>query len=69
MTLKEQRVIEWLLGKEQPSVRYLTLRDLLGLPEDDPDVRDAFSGIRALFHLRLVLAARAHLQMRLTATD
>ena len=47
-TLKEQRVIEWLLGKEQPSVRYLTLRDLLGLPQNDPDVRDAFSGIPRL---------------------
>jgi len=47
-TLKEQRVIEWLLGKEQPSVRYLTLRDLLGLPQNDPDVRDAFSDIPRL---------------------
>ncbi len=31
----------WLLEKENPSVRYFTLLDLLGKPEDDPEVRQA----------------------------
>ncbi len=36
-----QRVIEWLLEPEQPSVRYLTLTQLLGRKASDPDVREA----------------------------
>ncbi|MHC1710198.1 MAG: nitrogen fixation protein NifH [Methanomassiliicoccales archaeon] len=32
---------DWLLGEDNPSVRYLALRDLLGKGEDDPDVREA----------------------------
>ncbi len=34
-------VVDWLLEADQPSVRYLTLRDVLGRPESDPDVREA----------------------------
>ncbi len=32
--------IEWLLGEDNPTVRYLTLRELLGRGESDPEVRE-----------------------------
>lgn len=41
----EKKAIEWLLEKGQPSVRYLTLVNLLDRKEDDPDVREARSRI------------------------
>ena len=34
-----QLVTDWLLGKDQPSIRYLTLTQLLGRPEKDSDVK------------------------------
>ncbi len=40
-----QRVFEWLLEKSQPSVRYFTLVELLGKRQDDPEVKEAYSGI------------------------
>ncbi|MCD1294072.1 nitrogen fixation protein NifH [Methanocella sp. CWC-04] len=33
--------VDWLLEKENPSVRYFTLRDILDRPENDPEVTDA----------------------------
>lgn len=36
-----QSVAEWLLEKENPSIRYFTLRDLLDRNEADPEVRHA----------------------------
>lgn len=33
--------VEWLLERENPGVRAFTLRDLLGAPADDPEVRAA----------------------------
>ena len=41
----DAEVLDWLLEKGQPSVRYHTLVDLLGRKEDDPDVRAANSRI------------------------
>jgi len=35
------RTLDWLLEEDQPSVRYFALRDLLGRPESDPEVRAA----------------------------
>ena len=35
----------WLLEEENPSVRYLTLTDILGIPVDDPEVRKARDAI------------------------
>ncbi len=35
---RQDQALTWLLGSETPSIRYLTLRDLLGRPENDPDV-------------------------------
>jgi hypothetical protein len=34
-------VRDWLLEPENPSVRFRTLTDLLGAPQDDPDVQKA----------------------------
>lgn len=34
-------VINWLLEEENPSVRYFTLKDILGKPEDDAEVQAA----------------------------
>lgn len=35
------RTVDWLLEGDEPSVRYLALRDLLGKMEDDPEVLEA----------------------------
>ena len=37
--------LSWLLEENQPSVRFHALKDLVGLPEDHPDVREARSEI------------------------
>jgi squalene cyclase len=39
--MKSDKVIKWLLEDNQPSIRYLTLTQLLGKPDKDPDVRSA----------------------------
>ena len=36
---------DWLLEESEPSVRYFTLRDILGRPEDDPQVAQARQAI------------------------
>ena len=36
-----QRVLSWLLGRDQPSIRYRTLTELLHRPQGDPEVREA----------------------------
>jgi hypothetical protein len=38
---RDSEVIDWLLEEENPSVRYFTLRDLLGRPEKGADVKGA----------------------------
>ncbi len=38
MTPRQDPVLDWLLEKEDPGVRALTLRDVLGAPADDADV-------------------------------
>jgi hypothetical protein len=42
---KEPGAIQWLLGKDQPAVRYHALVNLLDRKEDDPEVREARSKI------------------------
>ena len=37
--------IEWLLEKENPSVRYFTLKDLLNKEENDPEPQAAKAAI------------------------
>jgi hypothetical protein len=41
VTLVPRSVLDWLLEPEDPGVRAFALRDLLGAPADDPDVRAA----------------------------
>jgi len=41
MTVVPRAVLDWLLEPEDPGVRAFTLRDLLGAPPDDPEVRSA----------------------------
>ncbi|MGI0091021.1 MAG: hypothetical protein ACREBS_04880 [Nitrososphaerales archaeon] len=41
-------VIDWLLKEDQPSVRYLTLRELLGRSEKDSEVKSARESITNL---------------------
>lgn len=40
-----QRVLDWLVEENQPSVRYHTLVDLMNLPTSDPAVREAYDTI------------------------
>ncbi len=42
---EDAEVIDWLLGEEQPAVRYYTLVDLLGRNPGDADVRETYSKI------------------------
>lgn len=44
VTLKED-ILDWLLEPENPSVRYRTLTELLGVPKDDPQVQEARTAI------------------------
>jgi hypothetical protein len=41
----KKNTIEWLLEKDNPSVSYLTLTDLLEYPHDHPDVRESYRAI------------------------
>jgi hypothetical protein len=38
---RDESVIQWLLGKDQPAVRYYALLNLLDRKENDPEVREA----------------------------
>jgi len=38
--------LDWLLGRENPSVRYFTLRDILDYSQKDPEVEEAKSAIK-----------------------
>lgn len=42
---KDSFVLEWLLGRDQPSIRYLALTDLLGRKERDHEAKRAKEGI------------------------
>lgn len=38
---RSENTLEWLLEDNNPCVRYLTLRDIVALPEDDPELQIA----------------------------
>ncbi len=42
---KKYRIIDWLLEEDNPSVRYFTLRDLLGTKESDSELKATKSAI------------------------
>ena len=52
------KVLDWLLEEEQPSVRYLALRDLLGRSERDSEVRAARARISKAGWAAEILAHR-----------
>lgn len=39
--MKSSEIIDWLLEESQPAIRWRALKDLLGRPDADPDVRSA----------------------------
>ena len=41
MTTRASTTLDWLLEKQDPGIRSFALRDLLGAPADDPEVRAA----------------------------
>jgi len=51
-------VLSWLLEPENPSVRYNTLRDILGRPVDDPEVHAARQAIASSPPVAGLLAAQ-----------
>jgi hypothetical protein len=54
-----QMVIEWLLEAENPSVRYHTLRHLLGRTDDHPDVQAARAAIPQSAVVQRIFARQA----------
>ena len=52
------KVVDWLLEAGDPSVRYLTLTQLLGKRESDPEVREAKSRIPTRGWVAQILARR-----------
>jgi hypothetical protein len=53
-----EETLDWLLEKENPSVRYFALRDLLDRPEDDREVRAAHRAIMRSAPVQKILAAQ-----------
>jgi hypothetical protein len=51
--------VQWLLEDSQPSVRYLTLRELLDRPPEDPEVKEAAKGITKVGWARDILDEQA----------
>ncbi|HEY5159548.1 MAG TPA: hypothetical protein VII83_00615 [Gaiellaceae bacterium] len=56
---REHDPIDWLLEKDNPSVRYFTLRDLLDKPEDDPAVIGAKRDIYKIGTVPAILAKQS----------
>jgi len=54
----DQQIIDWLLGAQTPTIRYLTLVNLLGLPEDDVRVVVQRRAIRAEGPVPAILAGQ-----------
>ena len=53
-----QRTIDWILGPENPSVRFLALQQLEGKPADHPDVVDAQDAVMATPCVKTILKAQ-----------
>lgn len=43
---RKETIVNWLLASQVPSIRYLTLRELLGKAADDPEVQAAWEEIQ-----------------------
>jgi hypothetical protein len=57
MTAVRDRTLDWLLEKGDPGVRSFALRDLLGAPADDPEVRAARKATTRASPVREILEA------------
>jgi hypothetical protein len=53
------RVLEWLVEKDNPSVRYFALRDLLDCPTDDRELQTARRAIMRSAPVKKILAAQS----------
>lgn len=53
-----KKVLEWLLGEDQPAIRYRTLTELLGRPPSDPEVREAKRAIPNVGWAAAILSER-----------
>ena len=56
---KSKAPLDWLLEEDQPSVRYLTLTQILRKPDDDPEVREAKGSIAKVGWAADILANQA----------
>ena len=56
--MADQDFIQWLLEADTPSIRYLTLRDLLGKPETSKEVLDARNEMQANGPIPVILAGQ-----------
>ncbi len=56
--MPDRKVIDWLLEEDQPSVRYLALRQLLRQKESDPEVRATKARIPKVGWVAEILARR-----------
>jgi len=59
-----QEILAWLLEESNPSVRYLTLINLLGRKEDEPQVRQARSAIMRTGVVPEILARQTEMARR-----
>jgi len=50
--------LPWLLGADTPAVRHAALRDLVGLPPDDPEVAEVRAAAMAAAPIAAILAAQ-----------
>ena len=57
--MADRKVIDWLLEAEQPAVRYLTLRDVLGRRASDREVIEARARIPSVGWVSEILGRRA----------
>lgn len=58
MKPRSDPVVDWLLEKRDPGVRYFALRDLLGAPEEDADVQAARKATLRTSPVQDILAAQ-----------
>jgi hypothetical protein len=55
---RPDEVVDWLLDPSTPAVRHLALRELLDLPDDDPDVVESRRAAMATDPIAAILAAQ-----------
>jgi len=52
----DEKILDWLLEPDNPSVRYFTLRHLLDRPENDPEVQAAHEAIMTSAQVKKILS-------------